>query len=227
MTSSAVLVVVADRVLQGDVSWELNHAGYAVYAVGSAIEALISLHSSTFGAAVIEHRLPDLSGVELYQRTKAHRRNPSLPAVILAYHQDVPEVVQNLVSGGDDYLTLPLSSGALSRRLQAAIGDAAAPVSARRLNVGNVVIDHRRHQVFVDGNEINLTPTEFDIFSYLVSNADTPISRPELERHVSHRQQTLSSRVIDVQIRNIRKKMGTHQVHIQTIRGIGYRFRIP
>jgi two-component system phosphate regulon response regulator PhoB len=196
----------------------------ALSAVGREIPDLI----------VLDRMLPGISGDEVLQTLRTDAATKTIPILILTAKREQEDRIVGFELGADDYLTKPFSPRelvlrvrAILRRLQKTSSDAGGKV----LRAGPVTVDEGSHQVRLNGVEINLTPTEFRLLRSLMQRPGRTQSRQQLlerawsvESHVSDRIQT---RTVDMHVRRLRAKLGEVGDWIETVRGFGYRFRVP
>src|SRR5438132_5517021 len=167
--------------------------------------------------------LPGLSGTEICRELRAGERTRDIPIIILSAKAEETDQVVGFSLGADDYVTKPFSIKVLLQRikaLQRRVEGATDPVDV--VEYLSVRIDRVRHRAFVEGRELDLTPTEFRLLECLVRQPGRAFSRPQLVDVAIGEGSLVLERTIDVHIKTLRKKMGGAVDFIETVRGIGY-----
>src|SRR5690606_21041433 len=183
---------------------------------------------------VLDRMLPGLSGDTVLEQLRADPVTARLPVLLLTARREQEDRVSGLELGADDYLTKPFSPRELVLRVQAILRRMreVGPVGGGRvLRAGPIRLDVAAHQATLDGAELLLTPTEFRLLLALVERRGRTQSRRQLleqawdvEADVSDR---LRTRTVDMHVRRLRAKLGRAGDWIQTVRGFGYRLRVP
>lgn len=177
---------------------------------------------------ILDLMLPGIDGLEICQQLKAQVKTQNIPIIMVTAKGEESDVVLGLGIGADDYIAKPFSPKELIARVRAVIrrSEVNRPgVQNEAIVVGPLLIDANKHKVSVDDTEIKLTATEFRLLHYLASNPGRVFSRELLLDQAFGNDVAVVDRNIDVHIRAIRKKMDPYQYFIETIRGVGYRFR--
>jgi DNA-binding response OmpR family regulator len=198
--------------------------GFAVVTTGSGAEAISLAGSARPDLIVLDLRLPDVSGETVAAEVRRAARTPILMLTAKSGEEDR---IHGLELGADDYVTKPFSPREVVLRAQAilrrsGVEDATGPVS---FGDGRLTIDEARHEVTVDGVEVELTATEFGLLSALAAAPGRVYSRAELLNRVRG-YETASERTVDSHIRNLRRKIEPDPAHptiVGTVLGVGYR----
>lgn len=229
-----VLVVEDEPDIQQLVSYNLLKAGYNVSCADSAEQALQILAVEEIDCVLLDLMLPGMSGLELcaIMKKKMKNRFASIPIIILTARGEEEDVVTGLQCGADDYITKPFSPRVLVARLQAVVRRSRADreqakegKEKSRIEVNGLLIDRGRHQVTLRGRELQLTMTEFGILTLLAGKPGWVFSRQQIIDAVRGYDFLVTPRAVDVQIFGLRKKLGSFGTMIETVRGVGYRFR--
>jgi two-component system, OmpR family, KDP operon response regulator KdpE len=201
---------------------------YGVVEAGDAAEAMRALAANKPDLVVLDLGLPDKDGLEVID---AIRRASSVPIVVLSVRSDERTKVAALDRGADDYVTKPFSMGELTARLRAALrhtfqahGETPAFVS------GDLAIDLVRRRVTRRGQEVKLSPKEFELLRHLVLHAGKVLTHQQLLREVWGPAQADETQYLRIFIRGLRQKLEadpTRPVHILTELGVGYRLQLP
>jgi two-component system, OmpR family, KDP operon response regulator KdpE len=228
MSHGARILVVDDepQILRSLRTTLASH-GYEVQTAATGEEALAAVDGRLPDLVVLDLVLPGLSGLEVCRRLRARS---SLPILVLSARGDERDKVAALDLGADDYLTKPFGVNELLARIRAALRRA---VGARGpsavVEAGALRVDFDRRQVTLDGAEVRLTPTEFDLLKVLVANAGRVLTHGYLLRTVWGPEYEGESQLLRVFIGQLRRKVErdpSRPQHILTDPGVGYRFRI-
>jgi two-component system phosphate regulon response regulator PhoB len=183
---------------------------------------------------VLDRMLPGLSGDEVLKAIKQETNTQTVPVLVLTAKKEQEDRITGLELGADDYLTKPFSPRELVLRCQAILrrtAETSAASGGRIVSAGPIRMDIEAHQVTLEGSELNLTPTEFRLLQALMERRGRTQSRRQLlekawdvEADISDRIQT---RTVDMHIRRLRSKLEDVGDWIETVRGFGYRLRVP
>ena len=221
-----VLVVDDEPDLLELVQYNLTKAGYDVACVMSGAEALSHVRVHTPDLIVLDVLLPDIDGLEV---CKALRRNPqtgTIPIVMLTARSEDADIVAGLEIGADDYLTKPFSPRVLLARIKAVLRRQQADASAEATVVYNDVVIHPgRYEVRTGEQLVQLTPTEFHILHFLARRPGWVFTRYQIVDAVRGEDAEVTERSVDVHVAAIRRKLGHYRALIETLRGVGYRFK--
>ncbi|MDA8071074.1 MAG: response regulator transcription factor [Actinomycetota bacterium] len=216
-----ILVAEDDRGVREVLTRGLRDHGYVVDAVADGDEALRYLRVTEYAAAVVDWRMPVLSGLDLVRELR--RRGSRVPVLMLTARDTPADRVTGLDEGADDYLVKPFDFDELVARLRALMRrppDLFPP----QLTVGDLVLDPATREVTVGERRPVLTPIEIGILELLVRRAPGVVGRRAIALHVWEEEaDALGSNTIDVHMARLRAKLVGGQVRLQTVRGIGYR----
>ena len=227
-SGKTVLIVEDERDLADVVSYHLEREGYSCRRAHDGEVALAEVQRSRPDLIVLDRMLPKLSGEEVAARLKRDSRTAGIPILMLtAKAEDADELV-GFALGADDYVRKPFSIKLLLARIAALLRrDRTARQEAEVLVAGPVVLDRGRHEVTVEGQPATLTATEFRILAVLMGADGRVLDRGRLIDAVLGPNVAVTDRTIDVHIAALRKKLGKAAGCIQTVRGVGYTFRVP
>lgn len=228
-----VLVVEDEADIQQLVSYNLIRAGFHVTCADSGEEAMERLRSEDIDCVLLDLMLPGMSGIDVCTaiRKVESSGDMSLPIIMLTAKGEEEDVVAGLECGADDYITKPFSPKVLVARIKAVIKRVVSSQNESNEARGGIVavdgleIDKRRHEVKLDGVEVLLTTTEFSILILLAGKPGWVFTRQQIIDSVRGYDFLITPRAIDVQIFGLRKKMGSYGTNIETVRGIGYRYK--
>jgi two-component system phosphate regulon response regulator PhoB len=170
--------------------------------------------------------LPILNGLEVCRQLRAGERTRTLPIVMLTARAEETDQVVGFSMGADDYVTKPFSIKVLMQRIKVLQRRREAQgLDADVVEHLGVRIDRVRHQAFVEGQELDLTPTEFRLLECFLRQPGRAFTRSQLMDAAIGEGAVVLERTIDVHIKSLRRKLGTAEDLIETVRGMGYRFR--
>lgn len=201
--------------------------GFQVDERESGHAALEAAMAGRFDCFIFDVSMPGMSGIELLKRVRD--RGIQTPALFLTAHDALSDKVAGFEAGADDYLAKPFSPRELEYRVEALLrrsGLTAEPKDDERIEVGDLIIDKRRHEVLRDGSRIDLTPLEFQILELLASEPGRAWSRNALLDRVWSTDYEGYQRNIDPHINRLRKKLETdpkNPRYVLTVRGVGYK----
>ena len=223
-----ILLVEDEEKLARMVELELRYEGYQVDKSFDGRSGLERALSGEYDLVLLDIMLPQLSGMEVLRRLR--KEGVQLPVIMLTARDSVVDKVSGLDSGADDYITKPFAIEELLARIRAALrkrpAQAAEPPRSL-LTAGPLSMDTDRHEVTVDGENVELTRREFDLLRYLLENKEKVITRESLLDHVWGFDFVGETNAVDVYIRFLRSKIDEHFgiKLIHTVRGVGYVIR--
>ena len=224
-----VLVVDDEPDIVALVAYHLAKAGYRVATASSGTDALESARRERPAIIVLDLMLPGMSGYEVLEQLRANEATRDVAVLMLTARREEADRIQGLSLGADDYLTKPFSPqelvlrvGAILRRLSAG-----GATSGDRLQIGALQIDLGAHQVKVDGDAVDLTPTEFKLLLTLAERRGRVQGRAHLLETVWEAAPDIQTRTVDMHVQRLRAKLGAAGDMIETVRGFGYRLRVP
>jgi DNA-binding response OmpR family regulator len=218
-----VLVVEDDEAIARMLEIELSDAGYDVVCVGRGDEALAAIARERPAAVVLDLRLPDRDGLSVCRQ--ARREGFDLPILMLTALDRLGDRVLGLDAGADDYLAKPFAIEELLARLRALLRRTTS--APRTLAAGPVRLDRETHEVTVDGRPVELTAREFDLLAFLMRVPGRVYTREQIFEAVWGYDYLGDSKVIDVFISALRRKLDSNpeQSIVRTVRGVGYTVR--
>ena len=225
--TARILVVDDEESITQLVSTALRYEGFEVQTAGTGKAALREVESFRPDLVLLDVMLPDLDGFEVQRRLPG--TPDRLPVVFLTARRETEDRVRGLTIGADDYVTKPFSLEELIARVRAVLrrtrGDRGAE---RRVAYADLELDEDTYEVRRAGTLIELTPTEFNLLRYLMTNAGRVLSKPQILDHVWNYDFGGDATVVETYISYLRKKLdGLGPPLIQTVRGVGYSLRQP
>lgn len=228
-----VLVVEDEADIQQLVSYNLIKAGFNVTCADSGEEALDLLQVGDIDCVLLDLMLPGISGIDVCKAMRSGEGNKlsTIPVIMLTAKGEEEDVVRGLDSGADDYVTKPFSPKILVARIKAVAkrsflenkedGDNSKLV----ISIDSLEINRGHHEVRLSGVELQLTMTEFGILELLAGKPGWVFTRQQIIDAVRGYDFLITPRAIDVQIFGLRRKLGHYGRLIETVRGIGYRYK--
>ena len=228
MSNLNILVVEDEEAIREMLIMALGQNELNVTAVASAELALQTLADKTMDLLVLDWMLPGISGVELARRLKNDPHYKQLPIILLTARSEEADKIRGLEIGADDYMTKPFSPKELVARIKAVMRRSGKLNESGQISVDNIVLDPEQHRLSIEGKILEISPTEFKLMQFFMSNPDKVYSRTHLLDQVWGRSVYIEERTVDVHIRRLRKILADYgrEDLIQTVRGFGYRFSI-
>ncbi|MBU6409138.1 MAG: response regulator transcription factor [Verrucomicrobia bacterium] len=222
---SRILVVDDEPEATELVEFNLKQAGYAVTTACDGAEALRKAHAQPPELIVLDVMLPEMDGFEVCKVLRLDPVTSRVPIIMLTAKAAEIDRVLGLELGADDYLTKPFSPRELLLRIKKILTRAVAEEKPReQIRFGDLTIDFPRHVAAWKARAIALTATEFKLLVTLAQRAGRVQSRDSLLRDVWEYESVIDTRTVDTHIRRLREKLGPAAKHLETIRGVGYRF---
>lgn len=218
-----ILVVDDDPAIAEMLTIVLQGEGFRTVVVGDGVEAVKAAEEHNPDLILLDVMLPGMNGIDV---CKAIRESSTVPIVMLTARTDTVDVVLGLESGADDYVHKPFKPKELVARVRARLRRTPEEAHAETIEVADLKIDVPGHQVIRDGQEIALTPIEFDLLVTLASRPRQVFSREELLEQVWGYRKSSDTRLVNVHIQRLRSKVEKDPDDpkiIQTVRGIGYK----
>jgi two-component system alkaline phosphatase synthesis response regulator PhoP len=228
MAKERILIVDDEEDILELVQYNLSREGHDVLCADSGEKALEILKSKPVDLMVLDLMLPGIDGFSVAKQVKNDPRMKHLPIVMLTAKDSESDVVAGLELGAEDYVTKPFSPRVLIARIHKVLRRLSdAPLEGKDvLHHGNLTIDVRKHEVTIKGMPVNLTYTEFEVLVLLAARPGWTFSRSQIVDSVRGYNYSVTDRSVDVQIVGLRRKLGPCSDYIQTVRGVGYRFKV-
>ncbi|MFW5891443.1 MAG: response regulator [bacterium] len=210
------------------VSRHLKKFNYNVREYQSAKHFFDDLENYLPDLILLDLMLPDVDGIEICRKLKKDDKFESIPIIMLTARGDESDKVLGLELGADDYVTKPFSLKELTARVKAVLRRRKSTGEEENyIKIGNsIIMDLQRYEVSVDGEKINLTPTEFRILKILAERQGWVFTREQLLDYLWGHDKAVLDRTIDVHIKHLREKLGDKGKYIQNIRGVGYKINL-
>lgn len=224
-----LLIVEDDRSLASVLEYNFDSAGYEVFCAHDGQDGINQARNKNPDVIILDLMIPVVDGIEVCRQLRSESATRQTPIMMLTAKAEETDQLIGFSVGADDYVVKPFSVRVLlekvkslcrrNERFQSGGSDVVAS--------GGISIDRLKHRASINGKPVDLTPSEFRLLDTLIRNAGRAFDRSELIESALGGDTLVSERTIDVHIRSLRKKMGTHAEQVQTVRGVGYRFREP
>lgn len=203
----------------------LKKQGYSVIEADNGKQALELFNSmeQAISLVILDVMMPEMDGWEVLRSIREHSR---IPVIMLTAKSTETDELLGFGLGADEYISKPFSPMILIARVQAVLKRYNVTVAEKKEYAG-LIIDEIAHTVYADGEEIELTPKEFELLIYLCNNIGIALSRDKILNSVWDYEYFGDVRTVDTHIKKIRLKLGQKGDFIQTIRGLGYKFEVP
>lgn len=226
MPKPKILIIEDERSLIDIMSYNLTNEGFDVLTASDGHEGLRRAQSAVPDLIVLDLMLPGIDGLQICRQLRSDPKTQNIRILMLtAKSEEVDEIV-GFNMGADDYVTKPFKLKPLIHRIKALLRrPTPEQQSADVLSAEGIEVDRTNHVVKLDGEELLLTPTEFKMLWTMMRRPGRPYSRNELLDNARGEDANALERTIDVHVRSLRQKLGDRARFIETVRGIGYRFR--
>ncbi|MGC4002581.1 MAG: response regulator [Pirellulales bacterium] len=228
MARERILVVDDEEDLLELVTYNLGREGYRVETVATGEAALTQARKILPDLIVLDLLLPHVDGLEVCKLLKSDPQTKMIPIIMLTAKGEESDMVAGLELGADDYMTKPFSPRVLLARIKAILRRKQKPDAkdeAEAIRVRELIIHPGRHEVLLDGAPLDLTFTEFRLLQFLARKPGWAYSRTQIVDAVKGEDYPVTERSVDVQVAGLRKKLGDYGHYVETVRGVGYRFK--
>ncbi|MFO0849697.1 MAG: response regulator transcription factor [Gemmataceae bacterium] len=229
MSQPRVLIIEDERGLVQTLTWYFTREGYETIAVGDGLDGLRKAQTILPDVVLLDIMLPGLDGLAVCRELKAGERTREIPVIMITAKSEEADQVLGYGMGADDYVTKPFSNKVMLAKVKALLRRVQGQADGGDVvEHAGVRIDRVRHRVSVAGEKVDLTPTEFRLLECLLRQPGRAFSRHQLMDAAIGEGQIVLERTIDVHVKTLRKKLteaGGEPELIETVRGVGYRFR--
>jgi two-component system phosphate regulon response regulator PhoB len=227
MATERILVVDDEEDLLELIRYNLGKEGYQVRCVSTGEGAIREARALPPDLILLDLLLPSVDGLSVCKTLKSDPATQHVPIVMVTAKTEEADIVTGLELGADDYITKPFSPRVLLARIRAVLRRKLAQSldDPATIKVHELVIHPGRHEVLLRGRQIELTFTEFRLLQFLARKPGWAFSRGQIVDAVKGEDYPVTERSVDVQVAGLRKKLGDLGSYIETVRGVGYRFR--
>ncbi len=226
MSKKWILIVEDEKNISKLVSYNLDQAGFECVVARSGEEALECLNKQNFDLIVLDVMLPKIDGFEVCRRLKQDSKFKQIPVIMLTARGEEVDRIVGLELGADDYMVKPFSPRELVLRVKAIIRRGKSDeMKEQSIAQAGITVDIPKHRVLVGSKEIEMTPMEFKLLTTLMQRAGLVQTREALLADVWDIHADVSTRTVDTHIKRLREKLGKCGSAIETVVGLGYRFK--
>ena len=226
--SALILIVEDEPDLLDTLEYNLKKEGYLTRCARDGESALReAFRTPVPDLVLLDLMLPDISGKEICRQLKADEQTKRVPIIMVTARGEEMDRVIGFEVGADDYVVKPYSPRELMLRVKAILRRAAAPEGSRneKVKFGGLIVDTLGHRAWVDDSEIVLTALEFRLLNTLMERKGRVQTRNQLLDDVWGFDAVVTTRTVDTHVKRLREKLGELEGYVETIRGVGYRFR--
>jgi two-component system phosphate regulon response regulator PhoB len=227
MNRETILIVDDEEDILELLNYNLSREGYKVISATTGEEGLKLARTKSPDLMILDLMLPGVDGLEVCRELKSDKNTANIPIIMLTAKSEEADMVTGLELGADDYIPKPFSPRVVLARMKSIFRRKAKKVEddSSPINIHELSINPGRHEVLVDGESVELTFTEFRILYTLARRPGWVFSRYQIVDAVRGDDYPVTDRSVDVQIVSLRKKLGKCGQYIETVRGVGYRFK--
>ena len=227
MAMKKLLIIEDDHSLASVVEYNFSNSGYDVFCARDGQDGINQARSIMPDIILLDLMIPVIDGIEVCRQLRAESTTQETPIIMVTAKSEEVDQLIGFSVGADDYVIKPFSVRVLMEKVKTLLRRHTRSQGAGLDIVSNgpVEVDRRRHRVLLDQKQLELTPSEFRLLDTLIRNPGRAFERSELMNSALGADTLALERTIDVHIRSLRKKLGVHADMIQTVRGVGYRFR--
>ena len=227
MPKERILVVEDDDDILQLLKYNLAKEGYRITGAASGEEALRVLKTGLPDLVLLDLMLPGIDGLEVCRTLKRDARTSRIPIIMLTAKGEEADIVTGLELGADDYITKPFSPRVMLARVRTVLRRRHTEPLAQEapIEIHDMVIHPGHHEVLVEDRPLDLTLTEFRLLYMLASRPGWVFTRDQIVKGVHGDDYPASDRSVDVQVVSLRKKLGLYGKYLETVRGVGYRFK--
>jgi len=228
MTNKSTILVVEDEEdLREIIIYNLEREGYKTIGVETGEQGLEQAIKRKPELMILDLMLPGMSGLDVCQEIKRDSNTQAIPIIIVSAKGEEADIISGLELGAEDYVTKPFSPRILLARVRAVLRRPRqeGKKDTTILKINGLTIDARKFQLSIDDAAVELTKSEFSILHFLACHRGWVFTRYQIVDAIRGDKYVVTERAIDVQIAGLRKKLGKHAALIETVRGVGYRFK--
>jgi two-component system phosphate regulon response regulator PhoB len=223
---SHILIVEDERDLERVLAYNFRQAGFDVVSAMNGETALRAVKEEPFDLILLDLMLPDISGTEVCRRLKQNPQTASIPVIMVTAKGEEVDRVVGFELGADDYVVKPFSVRELILRAKAILRRSeGGGAQEERVDFGKLRVDRAAHRAWVEDQEIALTALELRLLLMLYDRRGRVLTRDLLLDEVWGSHVDVTARNVDTHVKRVREKLGSAGDYIETVRGVGYRFR--
>jgi len=227
MPASRITLIEDEEDIRHLVLYNLRKEGYEADGFESGEEGLADIRKKSTDLVLLDLMLPGIDGMEVCRRLKQDPDTRDIPVIIISAKGDESDIVAGLEIGADDYLAKPFSPKILLARIRTVLRRSSQPAPDENSSVliDGMHLDPRKFAATLNGKPLGLTAGEFRLLHFLASHRGWVFTRYQIVDAIRGEGYVVTERAIDVQVAGLRKKLGSYSNYVETVRGVGYRFR--
>lgn len=226
MSKENILIVDDEEDVLELIRYNLDKNGYTVDTAVTGHQALLKAKATLPDLIVLDLMLPDIDGLQICKNLKSNDKTINIPIIMLTAKGEESDIVTGLELGADDYMTKPFSPKVLVARIRRIINRVIdRDLEKAPVKIHEMLIDPARRQVLLKNKPVDLTFTEFNILYTLAKKPGLVFTRYQIVDALHGTDYLVTDRAVDVQIVGLRKKIKPYNKYIETVRGVGYRFK--
>ncbi|MBO7206161.1 MAG: response regulator transcription factor [Kiritimatiellae bacterium] len=226
MSAESIVIIEDDSAIRSILSITLKGAGYPIVKEAeSGDEGLRLVKELKPSLVLLDLMLPGIDGFTVCKKIRESAETASTPVIMLTARSEEEDIVRGLECGADDYITKPFSRQVLLARIRAVLRRPQSRKDESSTEFDGLAISDDSHKVTLNGKTLDLTGSEYRVLSLLLSRPERVYTRSQIIDLTQDPDKVVTDRAVDVQIVGLRRKLGTWAKHIETIRGVGYRFQ--
>jgi two-component system phosphate regulon response regulator PhoB len=229
MNKAVVLIIEDDPEIQEMLALAFSGEGWKLYQAETGEAGITLLEKYGADCIILDIMLPGIDGLRTLKKIKAENKWKNIPVILATAKGEEPDIVSGLELGADDYVVKPYSPRVLIARIRTALRRLEEPEKGEKKfwQAGKLTVDALKYEVLWEDSPLDLSATEFAMLLHFVSHPDIVFSRNQIIAAIRGPDYPVTDRSVDVQILALRKKLKAAGEMIETIRGVGYRFREP
>jgi two-component system phosphate regulon response regulator PhoB len=226
---AAILIIEDDPEIQELLSFAMEREGWRLIQAKTGEQGLELLKKEKVSCILLDIMLPGMDGLNVLRKIKEDEQYRNIPVIMTTARGEEADIITGLELGADDYVVKPYSPKVLIARIRVGLRrqEEKGKKKGSLLQQGLLRLNAARHEAFCGDRELNLFATEFALLQHFLSHPDIVFSRNQIIEAIRGPDYPVTDRSVDVQILGLRKKLGDAGDMIETIRGVGYRFRTP
>ena len=227
MTKKTIFVVEDEEDIQELLRYNLTREGYTVETSSNGEDAVRTIFRKMPDLILLDLMLPGLDGLDVCRTLRKDPKTAGIPIVMVTAKGEESDVVTGLELGADDYITKPFSMKVLIARVRTVLRRKRTPLADKNalIHIHDIEINPGRHEVLIKGKPVDMTFSELRILHLLASRPGWVMTREQIVDAVRGEEYAVTDRAVDVQVVGIRRKLGIRSDYIETVRGVGYRFK--
>jgi two-component system phosphate regulon response regulator PhoB len=226
MSAESIVIIEDDSAIRSILSITLKGAGFAIVKEAeTGDEGLRLVKELKPSLVLLDLMLPGIDGFTVCKKIRESSETASTPVIMLTARSEEEDIVRGLECGADDYITKPFSRQVLLARIRAVLRRPQSRKDESSTEFDGLAISDDSHKVTLNGKTLDLTGSEYRVLSLLISRPERVYTRSQIIDLTQDPDKIVTDRAVDVQIVGLRRKLGSWAKHIETIRGVGYRFQ--